>query len=166
MSIIDTLITDRTQADVDLVRQLNAKWVPGSDGRPQWTGTTDELSRWHSGLKGAYNASDLNRVGAAVEYLTGRLNALGYIVATTPRTDWTVADVLTRAQLEDYLRQVSVIRSVRAVYPTTPAVPVSLVNATYQEANAIEQILADVEQLIQNTIAAWFYCGEVYCGEV
>lgn len=34
-------------------------------------------------MKGAYNASDLNRVCAAVDYLTGVLTGLGYSVTTT-----------------------------------------------------------------------------------
>ena len=33
------------------------------------TATAAELSEWQIDLKGAYNASDLNRVGAAVAYV-------------------------------------------------------------------------------------------------
>ena len=59
------LITDRTQADVDCVRQLAAKgWAAM---------TAEERAAWNGGLKGAYNASDLNRVGSAVEYVANRL---------------------------------------------------------------------------------------------
>ena len=73
MSIIDDLITDRTESDVNRVHELARKWVDG-----EWTGTTSELSEWYSGMKGAYNATDLNRVNAAMEYLDTRLKAMGY----------------------------------------------------------------------------------------
>ena len=59
------LITDRTQADVDRVQYL------ASVG---WENMTDaEKAEWSTPLKGAYNASDLNRVGAAVTYISNRL---------------------------------------------------------------------------------------------
>lgn len=73
MSIIDDLITDRTESDVNRVHELARKWVDG-----EWTGTTSELSEWYSGMKGAYNATDLNRVNAAMEYLEARFKAMGY----------------------------------------------------------------------------------------
>jgi hypothetical protein len=70
MSIIDTLITDRTPADVALVRSLNATG---------WAAMTDEQRALYlsEGLKGAYKASDLNRVNAAMDYLVGRLKSRG-----------------------------------------------------------------------------------------
>lgn len=75
---LDNLIFDRTQADVDRAAYLSRLWVDGT-----FTGTTAELAEWASDLKGAYNASDLNRVCAAVDYLTGVLTGLGYSVTTT-----------------------------------------------------------------------------------
>lgn len=70
LSIIDTLITDRTQADVDRVLTLSAKgWAAM---------TAAEREEFEAGMKGAYNATDLNRVNAAMEYLESRLVAMGY----------------------------------------------------------------------------------------
>lgn len=70
MSIIDTLITDRTQADVNRVLTLSAKgWAAM---------TAAEREEFAAGMKGAYNATDLNRVNAAMEYLESRLVAMGY----------------------------------------------------------------------------------------
>lgn len=70
MSIIDTLIIDRTQADAELARRLGAMG---------WTAMTDEQRALYLSdqLKGAYKASDLNRVNAAMDYLVGRLKAQG-----------------------------------------------------------------------------------------
>lgn len=59
MSVIDALITDRTQEDVDeLISLLKAGINPPDH-------------------KGAYNASDLNRLGVAIEYIKGILPEVG-----------------------------------------------------------------------------------------
>lgn len=166
MSVLETLIVDRTANDVARVQALNAKWVQDNQGIPTWTGTVEELAEWSGGLQGAYNYTDLNRVGAAVAYLADELNAIGFNLHLTPKTNWKVEDVPIDDQMPVYLNQVEVIRSALTPFQGTPAVPADMDYLTYQEANAIEQILLDVEALIQNLKAAWFFCGEIYCGEV
>ena len=64
------LITDRTQADVDRWAELKAKG---------WLGmSTAEQSEWSAGMKGAYNASDFNRVIEAMDYIDAELTSYGY----------------------------------------------------------------------------------------
>ncbi len=79
----DFLITDRTIADVERVRYLSALWGPTPG---QWRGTRAELTEWSDGMKGAYNAKDLNRLTMAANYLLTRLKGSGYKVpeATAP----------------------------------------------------------------------------------
>lgn len=76
-TIIDTLITDRTQADVERARYLNGLWDPQG---PQWRGTPQELAEWKAGPRGAYGFTDMNRVTQAASYLIGELERLGYSV--------------------------------------------------------------------------------------
>lgn len=76
-TIIDTLITDRTQADVERARYLNGLWDPQG---PQWRGTPQELAEWEAGPRGAYGFTDMNRVTQAASYLIGELERLGYSV--------------------------------------------------------------------------------------
>ncbi len=67
---IKTLVTDRTQADVDTLR---AKIQRGL--------TPEELAEFlKAGDKGAYNYTDLNRVNAACVYLRDELKKYGYTV--------------------------------------------------------------------------------------
>ena len=153
-----SLITDRTQADVDRVRQLAQKGFG--------TMTADEKTEWLNGLKGAYNASDLNRVGAAVAYVAGRLNGYGYAVTVNPKQDWTGSDIPTAGQMAAYLRDVAALRGTIAVMASTPPTPDSANGLTWQEANDIEQIILDVDELLTRMAAAWFYSGELYAGEV
>lgn len=68
------LIFDRTQADVTYAAELNRKLGRGE------ALTSQELADWNAGLKGAYNATDMNRVDAAVRELGGLLTEAGYPV--------------------------------------------------------------------------------------
>ena len=152
------LITDRTQADVDRVRQLAQKGLGNM--------TADEKTEWLNGLKGAYNASDLNRVGAAVAYVAGRLTGYGYAVSVDPRQDWQMADIPTPESMTAYLADVAALRAALTVAADTPEVPEDMERLTWQEANDIEQILVDVDELLTRMAAAWFYSGDLYAGEV
>lgn len=71
MSIIDTLITDRTQSDITRWRTLHDKG---------WANmTADEKAEWTAGMKGAYNATDLNRVNDALIYLRDLFGGFGFL---------------------------------------------------------------------------------------
>ena len=152
------LITDRTQADVDYAARLNAA---GWDGM-----TEDERTQWNLGLKGTYNAADLNRVGNAVNYVAGRLEGAGYSVPVDPKIDWIESDIPTESSMVRYLDDVETIRNTLTVLPDTPEVPEDMAGLTYEEANDIERILLAVDALITNMINAYFYSNEINCGEV
>ena len=112
MSIIDTLITDRTRA-------------------------------------GHYDITDLNRVGGAMYYIADRLRSCGWDIEVSPRTDW-----------------VWTLRPALGLFATTPEVPTGARPFDAQEANDIEKILVDVEDMVERTMASWYYCGDLYAGEV
>lgn len=113
-----------------------------------------------------YNASDLNRVGAAVQYVAERFAAQGYTVTVHPKTDWTEKDIPTASELETYRQNIAALRALLAVMPTTPETPDSMAGLTYTEANDIERILLDLDTLLTNAALAWYQSGEIYAGEV
>lgn len=139
------LVTDRTQADVNA----------GND-------------------KGTYNASDLNRVGAAMNYVADRLRADGYDPNISPKTDWKDEDWVDPAAQAVYLGDLAELRKQFTMLQSTPKVPPRILateinsrdGLTYGWANDIERILQDVDALLTNITAAWFYSGELYSGEV
>lgn len=153
------LITDRTKQDVDRVNFLRKKWFAG-------TITSTEMTEWFSDLKGAYNASDLNRVGAAMEYISQRLADAGYGHTLNLKTDWTAADDNRTGALGYYLKTIRQLRSWFVTWPTTPDTPADLQNLTFEEANNIEKILMDLDDLISRMVQAYYYSGEIYAGEV
>lgn len=146
-SIIDTLIYDRTQADADRRDALAAR------GYIDWT--ADEKAEWLAGMKGAYNATDLNRVGEALLYIQDELNGYGYSVGVSVKTNWVRTDKPTAAQMENYLAQVEKIRTVLEVFQTTPETPSTMEGLTFQRANDIEEILFDVQRVIEQVAAGF-----------
>lgn len=73
------LIYDRTAEDVERALALAKKAEAG-------TLTDAEKTEWLAGMKGCYNASDMNRVEAAVKQLAAELRKYGYSVEYTDRT--------------------------------------------------------------------------------
>lgn len=150
-------ITDRTAVDVARAQQYRSRG---------WNNlTAAEKAEWLAGLKGAYNYTDLNRVESAVAAIRDRLVAEGYPVETEATRTWSATDVPTASDLGRYLRNVRTIREAFAVKRTTPQTPTSMSGLNYVGANAIEQILADVDQLLTNMISAYTFSSEIYGGE-
>lgn len=124
--------------------------------------------------KGTYNASDLNRVGAAMNYVAARLREQGYDPHISPKTDWKDDDWVDPAAQAVYLGDLAELRKQFTLYETTPEVPprilATAINSgdglTYAWANDIEQILMDIDALLTNIAAGWLYSGEIYSGEV
>ena len=136
---LDDLIFDRTQSDVNRVQSLTQKMIAG-------TATEAEKAEWLGGMKGAYNAADLNRVGSAVEYLTDMLYSMGYNVLTVPKTDWAETDIPAQSQMATYLQN---IQNLRDCLPyVAPDVPETMQNLAFQGANDIEEILYTLESVL------------------
>lgn len=116
----------------------------------------------------SYGHEDMNRVADAMEHVAARLQACGCAIEVSPER-FSREDMPTESILAHYLEQLRIIRSELAVFITTPPVPGVSSERPYmtvQEANDIEKILVDVDQLITNMIAAYYYSGELYGGEV
>lgn len=151
MSVIDTLITDRSAADYQLWQTLKALG---------WSGmNSEQQAQWAAGLKGAYNASDLNRVQEAMEYLAGIFSSYGYAVSLQVMPTWSDSDIPTEAQMTAYLSNLAALRGVLAVLPTTPATPESMELLTYVTANNIEQILLDINLILDTMGGAFLRAG-------
>lgn len=124
--------------------------------------------------KGNYKASDLNRVGAAMNYVAARLREQGYDPHISPKTDWKDDDWVDPAAQAVYLGDLSELRKQFTMLKSTPEVPprilATAINSndglTYTWANDIEQILVDIDALLTNIAAGWLYSGEIYSGEV
>lgn len=151
------LITDRTAAECKrLATLLRQPWDDVSAADKEWF----MLGR----RKADYGWEDLNRVGAALHFVAAALGKWGYGIEINARTDWTRESDFRQVDLLSYLEDVERLRAGLAVFADTPETPGKI--KTPEEANAIEQIILDVYELLQNMLAAFFYCNEIYSGEI
>lgn len=189
---LPTLIYDRTQEDANRWQYLSTKL--DTEG---WAGLSlFEQREWLTDLKGGYNCSDLNRVGAAIEYLGGRFRKLithliayrdehdvasdplfetPYItedVVVEPKTDWQITDHVRASQAAKFLTDLSVIRSLIPLPQATPAIPPDMMDLTFTEANDIERLLQIVDAqitLLTEKLEKWIYdtsLSWMFSGEV
>jgi len=161
-TVIDTLIYDRTQADVDRVFTLKTKIL--TEGLSSLT--AEELAEYLAGMKGAYNYTDLNRIGEAIAYLVERMEELAiYDDTIVPKTDWVMGDVPTQSQISALLTNLTKLRAKLSLPDDAPAVPISLDSMTYETANDIEELLAVIDDRISRATVTFAYAGMYYCGE-
>lgn len=160
-NVVLDLITDRTQADVSRAKTLASKI---------WTKMTDEeKSEFLSNMKGAYNASDFNRVEEAVSYIANRLIQAGYEPYDTlgEKVYRKTGDIPIPSQIETYLDKVGIIKNSMPNFPTTPNTPIFKGKTfTYEEANDIEKILIDIDKVITLAEYVPYYSGDIFAGEV
>ena len=154
MSVIDTLITDRSSTDVIRYAYLAAKEYEDM--------TASEKAEWDGVLKGSYDVSDVNRVGQAVAYLTSLLAAAGYTVTTNPKIDWTKDDEVTPELYAQYLADIATLRN--ALTYSAPTAPTSVL--TIQQANEIETILVALNDALTRLSAVLVKSGVYNSGNV
>lgn len=189
-NIIDTLIFDRTAVDAARIAALAATALK----RPL---TETELSEWNAAIvRGAYNAEDLNRVGAAALFadaflstvqpeIDAYISALG--VADDAIFDARVGAASAIAPRTDYARDTSplmradVTETIRAATVTAARVgikiSVDVSRMNYEGANTVERAIHDAYRHGENAIttrkdkadriaAAWYYSGDLSSGDI
>lgn len=117
-------------------------------------------------LKGAYNNSDLNRVEAKVEELYNILKGYSYDAEIEIiKTDWLKTDFFTPNDGARYIGNIRKLISSYFIKNDTPSLPSTMEMLTYEDANAIEQILVDIESLIKNMEQVFVYSSVANSGQ-
>lgn len=152
------LITDRTAVDVSRWKMLHDKgWEAMS---------AEERAEWVSGMKGAYNYTDMNRVESAVKELVARFAEKGTTLSIVTKTDWTRTSWPSVGDMNRYFSNVAAVRAAVGVNLGTPAVPTTAVSFNYNKANDLEKILMAVDNWLDRVDASQMYSGDLYLGEV
>lgn len=145
-------IFDRTYDDIIQLIELLDK------GYDQFT--EDEKELWGSDLKGALNASDLNRIENNMYLLS---KSLGIDIV---KKSWTELEIPTKDDFERIASNCKNIReTISALNVSTPDAPDIPLN-NYQKINDIEKIIFDIYNIINANF--YYYCrsdAELYCGE-
>lgn len=156
--VVPEFIYDRTQEDVDLVKELNAKYQND-------TITNDEKAVWNGELKGALNLSDLQRNERNLYCISELLN-LSLDTNFVPSThSYTIPEIPKESYYTNLLGNVQEAYDTDRLYTDTPNVPEGQLN-TYEKWNAIEHILHDVYYVASSETDGTNYCGEIYTGQM
>lgn len=152
------LIYDRTEADVTEAVRIERKLHKGE------ALSAAETAAWNAGMKGGYNASDMNRVESAVKTLAAELNSAGYPVEITETADWLPGDTVTREQWEIYLENVRRLRAAYYTLAETGELPKPEDKLGYVGANNIEKVLADIDLLLDGMKSIYRRAGTFTAG--
>lgn len=152
--IIDTLITDRTQTDVDTAKALvSIGWQKM---------TAAERVTMLTALKGSYNFTDYNRCGAAIQYLADLLNGYGYSVIVEARTNWAHGEEPNNTERAAYMAD---FQTLKDAFYGTQEIPSVWGNLTIEEVNNVELLLLEITTYIGWMVAGFRKCGTFKSGQ-
>ena len=151
--ILDTLIYDRTQADVDeVIRLISIGYYAMS---------VEDREKWNTDLKGALNASDLNRVIEATDYVSEKMKRYGYYARFKPlKKSWVKGEIPTNTEMDNYVFNVRQALQFGSDLP----LPKKAANMTYVYQNNIEQFLHDAEKFVNNGKLIRIHANTAYAG--
>lgn len=136
-------ITDRTQEDVDRLKELRRKLLSGQYTEQDW-------EEYHYYSKGALNYSDLARIEGNLETLASLLRVNLYSMERDP--------IPRVPYFTNLLKNITIIRESPYCSDITPQVPSMPLN-TYQKINDIEKILLDAYTVFTANAASEYYAG-------
>lgn len=127
--------------------------------------TPEQQKEWLSGLKGAWNYKDVNRLESNTKFLADLYGVQGMSF----KTDWSYKDVLSKDSVQRILDNINKLRDYFKVYESTPATPDIPIN-TYQKVNDLEKILYDMYFVFENESLAFtrddkIFGAELYSGD-
>lgn len=142
-------VTDRTQENVLYAKQIKSlSWEDMN---------TEQQEEYLRGLKGCMNYTDFLRIENNIQILLDvlEIDSASYVES--------VPEFLQESYFEDMRNNMTAIRQGYCVHDDTPWVP-ELPYNTWEKYNAIEQILADVYEVVSAQFH--YYAGnEIYAGE-
>ena len=113
-------------------------------------------------FKGYYNTSDLNRVESWCRYLADELNAVGYSISITTKTNWTSSDLRSASQME---RIRTNIKALMTGFHYITTIYSNANNFDYKKANNWEKILNEIFYMLWGMENWYVYSGVSNSGQ-
>ena len=147
------MIFDRTQEDVDAANSLRNKKVKEFENL-----TSEEINTLE---RGTITINTLNRIENKQKELVELLSQLS-INVDIKNKNWEEKQIFNQAEFQRILDNLNVLVKSFCVYSNTPNIPE--ISYNYNDINAIEKILFDLEELYNKALKSFIYCGITYCG--
>lgn len=103
-------------------------------------------------VRGYVDSSTLNRVETAIKYVAILLNQKGYRCNVKSKINWSDDDKRLESEMQRIRNNLVILRDTFFAKDDTPMVPERITYTSVYQANAIEKIIYDIGDLIENTI--------------
>lgn len=150
------MIFDRTQNDVDTASRLRREKVQTFQEL-----TENEIATLE---KGIITINTLNRIENKQEFLKELFNEMGYWNTPITIKVWNETQIFNVDEFQRIIDNTNVLREAFFVYTDTPNTPP--VSYHYNNINALEKILYDLDKMINDMKGRYRQCGTFQCGEV
>ena len=150
------MIFDRVQSDVDTAILLRDTKVKNFEELTESEIATIE--------KGTITYNTLNRIENKQEELRNLFNDMGYWNTPITNKVWGENDIFNVDEFQRILNNTNILRQAFFVYKATPNTPP--ISYYWQDINALEKILYDLDVMINDVKSNYKYCGEFECGEL
>ncbi len=148
------LIYDRTQQDVANAIKIRSEKVQNFS-----TLTTEEIAILE---RGTLTINTLNRIENKQDELKSLINDMGYWNTPIINKNWDYSQIFDEGEFQRILDNTNILKEAFFVYKNTPNTP--NVSYNFNDINAIEKILFDIESMIQEIKYLYRECGEIECG--
>lgn len=149
------MIFDRNQNDVDTAVLLRDTKVKNFE-----TLTESEIATLE---KGMLTINAINRIENKQEELKNLFNDMGYWNTPIINKTWGENYIFNADEFQRILENTNVLRRAFFVYKDTPNTPP--ISYHWQDINALEKILFDLDVMINDVKANYRFCGDFECGE-
>lgn len=149
------MIFDRTQNDVDTAIILRREKVQKFQALSESEIATLE--------KGTLTINTLNRIENKQEELKNLFNDMGYWNTPTVNKVWEYTQIFDEAEFQRIIGNTNILREAFFTYTDTPKTPP--VSYHFEDINALEKILYDLDVMINDVKSLYRECGTFYCGE-
>jgi hypothetical protein len=147
------MIFDRTQNDVDAAIRLRNEKIKKFESL-----TNEEIGILE---RGTITINTLNRIENKQFEIAELFSRLSINVEIENK-NWEETQIFNQAEFQRILDNLNVLVKSFCVYSNTPNVP--KISYHFEDINAIEKILFDLEELYNKALKSFVYCGTLYCG--
>lgn len=149
------MIFDRTKQDVQ-----NAVKIRDEKIKSFQTITAEEEAILNRGM---LTAQTLNRIEQKQEDLKNLFNEMGYWNTPVENKQWSTNQLFNEVEFNRIVNNANVLRGAFFVFKDTPPTPP--VSYYYEDINALEKILFDLDVMINDVKSHYRECGAFECGE-
>lgn len=149
------MIFDRKKSDVNTAKNLILSKVQ------KGTALTDDETAILE--KGTLTINTLNRIENKHSELAMLLNSVGYYSEPIVTKTWNYSGLFTSDEFDRIINNTDILRKSALIYESTPNTPFP--DYYYENINAIEKILYDIESMVEEIKSLFLECGTFECGE-